>query len=395
MHGRNLPIALVVWACSLAAYPFYVLPSGGPQLADLLLLGSIVFRNSERAVRISRSVWWSLLAFAGFATYALIVNVVWSLILENTTGFGVTPPWLSAPMYLMNVAVFAVAVVHFGDHRERFVRATILGLTLGLVIQLLLLPVSGVEIGRAKLFFNNPNQLGYFGLLALCLVLLVDYVWKLHRPMLLLSVAASVVFVLLSLSKGAIVSAAVALAGYFFFRRHFVAAILAIVLIGGMQSPAGAALAERVNDRMASLGQDSDDNAAVRGYDRMLEFPQLMVLGAGEGADYRFRDGLEMEFHSTPGVLLFSYGTIGFLLFLLGLRWSVRNFGLLVFVLMPIVLYGLTHQGLRMRLLWVVLALSALASQEIASRRSRREDPAGDDSPTPASAGSAVAELGS
>src|SRR5918994_582076 len=76
-------------------------------------------------------------------------------------------------------------------------------------------------------------------------------------------------------------------------------------------------LVDRVDSRLGTIGEQGDDSLAGRGYDRIWRHPEHLVFGAGEGAGLRFTEfgGLVKEMHSTLGTVLFSYGIVGFSLF--------------------------------------------------------------------------------
>ena len=64
-----------------------------------------------------------------------------------------------------------------------------------------------------------------------------------------------------------------------------------------------------------------------------------------------------MEIHSSAGTILFSYGIVGALLFLVFTWRLIRGArARLVITLLPPLLYTGAHQGLRFTTLWVVLA---------------------------------------
>jgi hypothetical protein len=100
----------------------------------------------------------------------------------------------------------------------------------------------------------------------------------------------------------------------------------------------------------------------IRGYMRLVEFPQYLVFGAGQGLDGRFMEPFEgryiYEIHSSIIAPLFYYGVIGFgLLFssfflmarerLVGWQW---------FVFAAPFVYGLFTYGLRTPIFWIMLA---------------------------------------
>ena len=110
-----------------------------------------------------------------------------------------------------------------------------------------------------------------------------------------------------------------------------------------------AGLAGRVTERLENIGGQADDLLAGRGYDRIWRYPEHLVVGAGEGAAWRFGTSTNyLELHSTFGTVLFSYGFVGFCLFMV-LLWVMLRRAPLAHMLysLPLWAYGLTHQGLR------------------------------------------------
>jgi hypothetical protein len=109
----------------------------------------------------------------------------------------------------------------------------------------------------------------------------------------------------------------------------------------------------------------------------MAENPQHWFLGAGEGAYNRFKEISAIgahELHSSLATLFFCYGIVGILLFLRFLWGTMSGAGIRAWVIVGAGLaYGMTHQGLRFRLLWVLLAMvAALRELETRDRIARR-----------------------
>jgi predicted RND superfamily exporter protein len=114
-------------------------------------------------------------------------------------------------------------------------------------------------------------------------------------------------------------------------------------------------------DRMNAIGQDKDDSAAGRGYDRILHDFQYTILGAGEGEYWRHDSVWKGEIHSTFGTLLFCYGVVGLALFIVFLFYVYRsNRVAFLLYLMPVFVYSVVHNGLRATPFWMLLALLAV-----------------------------------
>ena len=81
------------------------------------------------------------------------------------------------------------------------------------------------------------------------------------------------------------------------------------------------------------------------------------MFGAGEGANYRFV-GHGGEFHSTIGVVQLSYGMIGTLMFILLICISLKTHNFKWwFIIASILTYGLSHNGSRNSMFWILLVL--------------------------------------
>jgi hypothetical protein len=119
---------------------------------------------------------------------------------------------------------------------------------------------------------------------------------------------------------------------------------------------------DAVDQTIARYESDTSNSfVEERGYDRILKYPEYLLLGAGEGGYQRFRHDSALgthEIHSSIGTLFFCYGAVGTLLFALFSLTVLRRSGLRMWLLVaPSFAYGMTHQGLRFTLFWVLLAI--------------------------------------
>jgi hypothetical protein len=116
-----------------------------------------------------------------------------------------------------------------------------------------------------------------------------------------------------------------------------------------------------------------------RGYDRIVEHKQHVILGAGEGGFRRWDETAHvknMEIHSSAGTILFSYGIIGSILFVV-FAWRVVRGApwRLSLLLVPPLLYTIAHHGLRFTLLWIVLSVFVALKLDHLPKRSAPEVP--------------------
>lgn len=122
---------------------------------------------------------------------------------------------------------------------------------------------------------------------------------------------------------------------------------------------------EGLMTRSRTVESKTTNIVSQRGYNRLIEHPEYWLFGAGEGG-YLERFGVHMEFHSLLGNIQVSYGIIGLFLFM-NLLWASikKNYFKNWSVLIPIMFYGITHNGIRSGLFWVLLSILMFENKEI------------------------------
>lgn len=366
-HSPSL-IPLVGVAAYLIGSIFYVFPSGNPQPADLVLMITIIAATLGVWRRYPSE---ALLYFAAaiFFGYILLVNSFWYLQIGTTDFF------FRTIFYLYNIIVCLFIIALSYHDYERLKTVVYWCLIASVAIQLVMLHVVPPQPGMARSTgtFNNPNQLGYWGLLVIaCFGVVKD-----RQPLSLIDVGflgGAAYALVRSLSKGASISGGLLIVMIIFFcgwRRGAGILLGSMVVVGATAEIAGGGyfgIVDRftqseavvnLDRRLSSIGEQEDDNLMVRGYYRIFDNPELMIFGAGEGSFERLdKHGDPKEFHSTLGNLLTSYGVVGigllcFFLLVIFQRAPLASFAYFV----PIMLYGVTHNGIRFSLLWFFLAL--------------------------------------
>jgi hypothetical protein len=374
--SRNWPLYAVL-AASLIAGMAYVFPSGTPQPRDyvLALVIVLVAGPALKALMVRGDHW-----LLGLVVWVSLVNGTWAFLLSD-------PAFLPAALYYgYNVGVFVVvtwALQHGHDSASRWLR---IGALCALGVQAVIVLHGFGESARVAGTFNNPNQLGYWAVLLTALYLVLSYnrPWGL-RELVVVGLGASLTIA--SLSIAAMLS--MALVAIVFLFVHPVSPPLRVATIFlGSTLLVGAIVTDdlprRIGDaqtaqlfaarQAAVLSRDEFDN---RGYDRLLEHPGYLVAGAGEGAYSRFSESRDIELHSSFGTMLFSYGVVGLALFMIVLLRALRGSpSLVILYFIPLLLYGLAHQGLRFTEFWILLAAVAISRSValgVSSRRASRE----------------------
>ena len=368
-------VILAIVGSYIVLKPYYVLPSGLPQIGDLMLIAALPFAlllpdrcHSEFQNRFK----FSMLIFCA---YAALVNIGWAFaLMEPRMAMGAT-------YYAFNLSLMII-VLRIGFLHPK---ATLLTIASAVTVSAGLQAVSvglTYDAGRLRQIasFNNPNQLGYWSLLSLCLLwsasLCVRIRWYVQAP----AVVCLIYTAAASLSKSALISIAILCLLHFIKTPKLI--LLGLVALVPVYFLMGdSMLAERVTGRLQGIGEQQDDTLTSRGYVRILQNPEYALVGAGEGAEYRFSDpgigehvDVDHEIHSTFGTIVFSYGIIGTIAFAVAVwclyKMSYRGSFLYLF---PPFLYGLTHQGLRFSFLWLLMAAIIVVGSAGLGQRSAEE----------------------
>jgi hypothetical protein len=365
---------LAIWALFLIGFPFYVFPSGTPQPADLLILVLAPMMFAGRRVTLAVPIRRTLATLRVFLFYVVVSNLAWSLIL-GTIAINLKDGFLLSPFfYLYNALLLYTIVLMYRRYGLRLLSISVRVIACSVALQVL---ISFFLLGsshRSTGMFNNPNQLGYYALLAACIVLLTQKQLKLSTVFVTVTVTMTAYLAALSASKAAIASIGLLGIAFLFGKvRTMIVAGLALSALIFTSNPFSDAI-----DRAATRIETDESHAFFeeRGYDRILHYPEYWLLGSGEGGYRRFEDTTVIgshELHSSIGTLFFCYGIAGTLLFGLFMLQVVSGTGVRSWVIVASAFaYGMTHQGLRFAWQWVLLGLViAIGDLERTARRAR------------------------
>ena len=352
----------VLFVSGIGLGPVYLFPSGLPQLGDWILASWAALALVTRPSRAVRVLWYSpVTAACLLVIYITLVNLTWAFYLVD---------WnvaFYALFYIYNFLVVWALVASALYDPQRWRRVVLNALLLACLVMLVMFFLR-FDPGRVRQTagFNNPNQLGYNSLLLFCaaIVLHGKRAWQSVRFWFL--VGTTVFMLPFAASLGAVAGFGVALLGaltYFGRRRLLrlvpIALIVLLVLAAALIATGlDVQIRNQVEARLAVADRKIEDFFDERGYDRILEYPQYTILGAGEGARYRFGARHSHELHSTLGTVLFSYGIPGLTAFLAVIAFVAhrKEVASWFFLLAPIV-YSLAHQGFRSTLFWILLFL--------------------------------------
>jgi hypothetical protein len=362
--------AVLLWCAFLVLIPLYILPVGLPQPADFIvfLFAPVALLTWNR--RLDTGTAKTVRGLIWFTFWIALVNYAWAFILwkwTNRRDFVLHPLY-----YLFNLVLFVSAILVARRDRRLFLAATVRVAMFTVLVQVAASFVYRTQLYRGELFFDSPNQLGYYALLCACMFAITQRTLGIPRLWSAVSVSGCAYLALLSASRASLAGILLLLFVMVFSnpRTIVLSSIIALALIslGGPLSHAINAAEDRItHDRFRNLSF-----AEERGYDRLWNHPEYLVLGAGEGDYKRFvREGDSgRELHSSLGSIAFGYGIVGLTLFGVFLARVVRGASLrnsLMFV--PALVYTVAHQGLRFTMFWVVLAVFVVVKQLSAQPR--------------------------
>lgn len=348
-------LALWLWGFFLVGVPFYVFSDGVPQPAYLLVpiiaVAAIIGRRKSCAVAEHRDL---LLVLAMFVLYTFMVSFAWFEILGDIR-------MLAYPIYYaFNLGLFWLVLFLRAEFDGRFETFTAKAIVCSIALQVALIPVIGTSgLLRQALFFKNPNQLGYYAMLAATVILLARERSRLSLHWLVFGMVGALILGVISLSRSAMMSMALLLLLAFRLRPRLL--LLGAVITVTVLALVWIQLPVLARDRLFLMTPEFDDSIAGRGYDRIFNHPAYLLFGAGEGAFGRFESFLQGEIHSTFGTIAFAYGVPGLVLFGVYMAKILRRSGGSSWLLiLPALAYGLTHQGLRFTMLWVLFGVACL-----------------------------------
>ncbi len=368
LRGKGL---LVLWCMFVATIPLYFGESGLPQPGNLLIFFLAPATLASWNGRLERPLKRAFLLLAMFTIWVFLVDVGWTAVLGTWTTNGYYSSLIFPIYYVYNLVVFLIAMVLYQRYGEQFVRWTLHVIYAAVMFQLLASFFMRSENIRGQLFFNNANQLGFYALISACIIALCQRRLKFGMVKAGAGLMACAYLAFLSASRAAVGGIGILFILLVFANPRVVIlaslAAVAFVSLGGPLANAIDATQKRVEYRR----QGNEDLVSGRGYNRIVDHPEYLVLGAGEGNTMRFAESElhAIEIHSAFGTILFSYGVVGLAVFL-AFIWNVLRGASIRGALMvvPVLAYSVTHQGLRSTMLWILFGLFLVLNPKRAER---------------------------
>lgn len=341
--------------------PYYVLPSGLPQPSHIVFIIGFVFSSFiAPKVYIDKLSKQVLLFFFLFILYTFIVNSI-SVGVSN-----ILNPIIYSFYYVFGLMM--MLYIFKNKDKDRLSLYLIYAVVISMSIELLLILLFGIGNWGGVRFsgtFNNPNQLGYFAILSSSIGIISAFYlnksFKYMNIILILGILLSI----LSGSRTAVVAILflyLAVSYYKLQRVHFYMTLFFIILIiyvlfivYGSEIEMISMLLDRLEEKTTAK-HDLGADIMHRGLGRIPDYGIYIFSGMSEGIQYL---GYDIEAHNSILAMLYGYGVIGLLfifvyMFMLLIK-RTQNF---VLGIIPALLYGMGHNGMRATLLYLLIAIS-------------------------------------
>lgn len=351
---------------SIATFPLYFFESGKPQISHYIMFILICLFFLDCMKNLTKKLSY-------FALFLFSLNVAVRQVFFYYDIFEIK--FLMPIFYIFfNIFLFIgiVELIRNSKNKLKLVQSIKNGLIFSYMIAFVGVLINGVslkvnpdDIYRSIGTFNNPNQLGYFALCSLGIASILFITNNTSFFAFLFLYILSVFLVILSLSKAAVISILFYIFILFdkkFLKYIFIFLLIFIFLFLLLYLNSNFDIQDlKVYQRFANLESEDDTNLIERGFFVLTNNIDLrLIYGYGEG--YTILMGGK-EIHSTWGNIFISYGFIGaftFCIFLFFLIKKLIKFTSLLItfsLLIPIILYGITHNGIRFSIFWFYCAL--------------------------------------
>lgn len=360
---------------------FYFFSSGGLQPADLIFLVSFLLYFIQ-IIKNNRMILNKIdKLFLVFIYFVIVINLTHSLINNNTDFLK------SCIFYIYN---FMVIVLFRQLIKENlFLKRLLNTIKLSLVMQLVIYILGvGRWFGEIRYMgtFNDPNQMGFYVFISFLTIVVLSDILK-YKSVFLYYVI-STLLIIESSSTGIFLGMTSFTIVYLIFRYKYIISklrfklknILKIIIIMdvtiiviipniGLATSyiQNLTIFNRIEKKISDISsEDKSENEKTlirdRGIDKLLLYPEYMLIGAGEGYISRFDKSYHMnEIHSTLLSILFYYGVIPFGIAIMWMLKNIRyipNYMYTVYIALIIESFTLLNQ--RQSTFWIIFILGSL-----------------------------------
>lgn len=335
-------------ALNLFLSQFYIVSSGLPQPAHILIILSIILFFLLHRNLIVDGINNVLIIFIA---YIILINFSWTILSSSIT-------YITSILYwVFNLLLFIYLSNQKYINFQSIQKSILISFISILIIWLL-------GLGRYDFYpryngyFNDPNQMAFWILCTLSIYFLKPN----NKQILVLTLG--LFLIILTASRSAILSVIFIFLSYLINNKFTIKNILlkilflTIFIIVSNFFIIGTDEIKFISDRF--LEMKVGEQADIRGYTALIKYPEYLIFGGGQGEYFRF-SSTNHEIHSTWAGILFYYGILGLILFLFLLKQIFTKISIpekLIF-LAPL-MYGFSTYGIRTIIFWYFIAFYVL-----------------------------------
>lgn len=339
---------------------FYLWSSGLPQFSHLLIILAIVI-FSYRGKIIST---YLIKIFFIFLIYVILVNIVWYFIYLDFSYISSTIYWIFNFLFFL----LMVSLVNKDNNKENFKRLVLFLIPFSYFLEIFIW-LTGVGryyfSPRYNGLFNDPNQMAFW-VLSSCSIYLFLSDNKFKN---ILVYVLSLILIVLTMSRSATLGFLILTLGLIFQHKSrldfkiifsLISLVVAIALFSILLK---FGLLDNLLVRFSEGVQQNDDQVSSRGFDILINFPEYLLFGAGQGAYYLY-SSTGNEIHSTWFGILFYYGIVGFFLFVFFLFNIFKKLDFAEkFIFLGPMIYGFFTYNARTLAFWFLVVIFLLYSK--------------------------------
>lgn len=360
---------------------FYIFSSGGLQPADLIFIVSFILYFMQ-AIREGKLIINNMdKLFLLFLYLLIMINLVYSL--ANQSIDFLTP----CMFYTYNFIV----IILFRQliKEEIFLEKLLKTLKLALAMQMIIYVLGlGRWYGGIRYMgtFNDPNQMAFYVLISFLIIVVLNDLLK--NKSILLYLIMSIFLIIETSSTGMMLGLVSFIVLYFIVTTKeiinvpkfkikslikfiIILSIVGIVVIYNYDDInlkfQELTIVKRIEQKISEISpEDTTENQKTvkgdRGLDKLLLYPQYMLIGAGEGNYSRFDKSYNVnEIHSTLPSILFYYGLIPTALIII---WIIKNIQYIPKHIYPVyialIIESFTLLNQRQTTFWIIFMLGSL-----------------------------------
>lgn len=382
--NKGVPVGILMgFLIAVGAYTkeFYIGGSGKLQIGDAFFLLAFLLAILKRKIHICRQDYWLI----AFVTAAVIIDTIYSVLYDDNS-FLIYASYL---IYSTIIVLLTRSTFQCDKNNLNELEMLSIALKCAIITQIIISSLHGGRYlyGRYTGTFNDPNQFGYYCLMSLFILTILDE--KLGRETRLIWIALVGYLIVLSKSSGMILGFSIYLSLFIWngslVKKHkrlilmvirvgavcaiLFAVIIGVVLYGGIKDSSFKINIAGFQRIMTRLAGNTSFNGIImaflkdRAATRVLRNPIGFLYGTGEGRWTRYIEGNEI--HSTMISLCFYYGIIPYTMFIV---WIFRNIkyaeSKTKIVCIAAILEAFTLANHRQPFFWMMFVLASLSFQQ-------------------------------